>query len=113
MVAEKNYIYETESLSNKKGDHRSAERRKVFCSFSPEQDSQDGCENAVCRFDAEKGKDGSELESFIVGLTDLVFNPMIIVYEKKLHRSDGLTVTPAYWNQMPDQDTLPYWKVQR
>jgi hypothetical protein len=61
----------------------------------------------------EKAKDGTELETFVIGLTDLLFNPMIVVYEKKLIRKDGLTVTPAYWNQKPDQDSIPYWKVQQ
>ena len=61
----------------------------------------------------EKAKDGAELETFVIGLTDLLFNPMIVVYEKKLIRKDGLTVTPAYWNQKPDQDSIPYWKVQQ
>ena len=61
----------------------------------------------------EKAKDGTELESFVIGLTDILFNPMIVVYEKKLFRKDGFTVTPAYWNQWPEEATLPYWKVQR
>jgi len=65
------------------------------------------------KMEKEKAKDGTELGTYIVGLTDLLFNPMIVVYEKKLFRRDGLTVTPAYWNQWPDQDTLPYWLVQR
>ena len=64
------------------------------------------------KMEKEKAKDGTELESFVIGLTDLLFNPMIVVYEKKLVRKDGFTVTPAYWNQSPNGDTLPYWKVQ-
>jgi hypothetical protein len=65
------------------------------------------------KMEKEKEKDGTELETYIVGTTDVLFNPMIIVYEKKLIRKDGLTVTPSYWNQLPDQDALPYWQVQR
>jgi hypothetical protein len=65
------------------------------------------------KMEKEKSKDGTELDSFVIGLTDLLFNPMIVVYEKKLVRKDGLTVTPAYWNQWPEDDTLPYWKLQR
>jgi hypothetical protein len=60
----------------------------------------------------EKAKDGAELETIVIGITDILFNPMIAVYEKKLIRKDGLTVSPAYWNQWPEDDTLPYWKVQ-
>jgi hypothetical protein len=65
------------------------------------------------KMEKEKAKDGTELETFVIGLTDILFNPMIVLYEKKLIRKDGLTVTPSYWNQLPDQDALPYWQVQR
>ena len=65
------------------------------------------------KFEKEKAKDGAELETYIVGITDLLVNPVIILYEKKLIRKDGFTVTPAYWNQKGEQDTLPYWQGQR
>ena len=65
------------------------------------------------KIEKEKAKDGTELETFVIGLTDIFFNPVIIVYERKLFRKDCLTVTPAYWNQWPEHDTIPYWKVQR
>jgi hypothetical protein len=65
------------------------------------------------KMEHEKAKDGTALETFVIGLTDILFNPMIMVYEKKLIRKDGLTVTPAFWNQWPEDDTLPYWKLQR
>ena len=61
----------------------------------------------------EKAKDGSMLETFIIGVTDILFNPIIAVYQKKLFRKDGKTVTPNYWNQKPEQDDIPYWQVQR
>ena len=65
------------------------------------------------KMEKEKSKEGTELETFVVGLTDILFNPMIAVYERKLIRKDGLTVSPAFWNQWPEEDTLPYWKIQR
>lgn len=64
------------------------------------------------KMEREKAKDGAELDSFVIGVTDILFNPMIAVYAKKLKRRDGLTVSPAYWNQQPGQDTLPYWQVR-
>ena len=59
----------------------------------------------------EKAKDGTPLETFILGVTDLVFNPMIRIYEQKLLRPDGHPVTPAYWNQWAVDPDLPYWMV--
>jgi hypothetical protein len=61
----------------------------------------------------EKTKEGAELGTFVLGVTDLLFNPAIALYEKKLFRKDGKTVTPNYWNQKPDQDDIPYWQVQQ
>jgi hypothetical protein len=50
--------------------------------------------------------------NFSLGVTDLVFNPVITIYEKGLKRRDGHIVTPAYWNQKSDQTTIPYWLVR-
>ncbi len=65
------------------------------------------------KMEKEKAKDGTGLETFVIGLTDIHFNPMIVIYERKLKRLDGLTVSPAYWNQWPGQDVLPYWQVKQ
>jgi hypothetical protein len=63
------------------------------------------------KIEKEKAKDGTPLETLILGVTDIVFNPMIRVYEQKLHRPDGHPVTPAYWNQWAIDPDLPYWMV--
>jgi len=40
---------------------------------------------------------------FTVGVTDLLFNPVICVYELRLKTPDSKIVTPAYWlQQSPD-----------
>jgi hypothetical protein len=59
----------------------------------------------------EKTKEGTPLETWILGVTDLEFNPMIRVYEQKILRPDGHPVTPAYWNQWAIDPDLPYWMV--
>jgi hypothetical protein len=59
----------------------------------------------------EKAKDGSTLETSLLGVTDLLFNPVIKVYQHALLRKDGKEVTPAYWNQWPEDPDLPYWEV--
>lgn len=50
---------------------------------------------------------------FTIGVTDLVFNPVIAVYQKKLRRPDGSRVTPSYWNQWDEPQQIPYWLVGR
>lgn len=64
--------------------------------------------------DREKAKDGTALATSVIGVTDLVFNAMIALYERKLLRKDGHVLNPAYWNNWPDQDwDIPYYLVQR
>lgn len=63
--------------------------------------------------ETEKAKDGSILNTFIIGITEITVNPTVVLYEKKLFRKDGEAVSPAYWYQWPDQWDIPYWQVQR
>jgi hypothetical protein len=61
----------------------------------------------------EKTKEGTLLETLVLGVTDILFNPPIQVYMNKLRRTDGKTVTLQYWNQWPADPDLPYWMVVR
>lgn len=50
-----------------------------------------------------------EEQKFTIGVTDLVFNPVFAVYEKKLKTPEGSIVAPGYWRQeCIDCDTM-YW----
>ena len=40
--------------------------------------------------------DGEET-SYTIGVTDLVFNPVFAVYERRLKTPEGEVVTPHYW----------------
>ena len=46
---------------------------------------------------------------FTIGVTDLVFNPVIAVYELSLKTTDGKKVSPAYWNQYSTDCVDEYW----
>lgn len=46
---------------------------------------------------------------FTIGVTDLVFNPVIAVYEMALKTPDGQKVSPAYWNQYTTESIDEYW----
>jgi hypothetical protein len=63
------------------------------------------------KMEKEKTKDGAELETHLLGVTDILFNPVIRVYGHKLRRQDGPIVTQAYWNQWLVNTDLPYWMV--
>jgi hypothetical protein len=52
-------------------------------------------------------------KTFTLGVTDIVFNPVIAVYEKSLITRDQKKVTPAYWNEWDEPANIPYWLVGR
>jgi len=105
-----------------KGKHNIAEIGGVRCTVieSGISDERAAFLNDLLSFnkyevktEKEKAKDGSLLETNVIGVTDILFNPMMGVYQHKLFRNDGREVRPAYWNQCPDQWDLPYWQVKR
>ena len=63
--------------------------------------------------EAEKNKDGSPTGTWVLGVTDMLFNPVIAVYAHRLKRSDGHSVSPAWWNQWPEDPDIPYYLVTK
>ena len=54
-------------------------------------------------------------EKLKLGVTDILFNAVIDVYERRLKSPTGKKVTPAYWLQESDKETeeeVNYWKKQ-
>lgn len=49
---------------------------------------------------------------FTIGVTDLVFNPVIWVYEMSLITKDGKRVSPAYWEQKTTEIVDEYWTFE-
>jgi len=47
---------------------------------------------------------------FTIGTTNLVFNPVIAVYELSLKTQAGQKVSPAYWNQYSTDCVDEYWE---
>ena len=65
----------------------------------------------VVKCEKEKAKDGSPAGTFTLGVTDIIFHPVIKVYQHALIKKDGSVVTPAYWNQWAEGSDLPYYQV--
>ncbi len=59
----------------------------------------------------EKTKEGEE-PLYTLGVTDLIFNPAIWVYERKLRTPDGHIVTKAYWFQEEENFKPQYWELR-
>jgi hypothetical protein len=54
-------------------------------------------------------KKPDEPKTFIIGVTDIKFNPVFAVYERSLKSIDGFKVTPAYWLQQTTVFDPRYW----
>lgn len=48
-------------------------------------------------------------QTYLLGVTDVTFNPVLAVYSHKLKTADNRLVTPAYWNQLTDETIQEYW----
>ena len=55
----------------------------------------------------------ADQKTYTLGVTNIVFNPVIAVYEKSLLTKENRKVTPAYWNQTGIEQNIPYWLVGR
>ncbi|MFH4966864.1 hypothetical protein V8G61_01555 [Gaetbulibacter sp. M240] len=57
----------------------------------------------------ETRKSNEDPQLYSVGVTDMVFNPTIWVFERKLKTLDGHKVTQDYWNQKTQSTNPHYW----
>jgi len=48
--------------------------------------------------------------TYTIGVTDLIFNPTIWIYGRKLKTPDGRIVTQDYWFQKNTETNPQYWK---
>jgi len=53
-------------------------------------------------------KEGEE-PKYTIGVTDILFNPIFAVYERKLKSPEGSFVTPGYWRQECTDCDPRYW----
>ena len=58
----------------------------------------------------EKKANEEDPQLYTIAVTDMVFNPTVWVYQRRLKTLDGHKVTPAYWNQEAEDTHPQYWK---
>lgn len=51
-----------------------------------------------------------ESKLYTIGVTDIVFNPVIAVYERSLKTPSGQRVSPVYWEQKDSDSKDEYWE---
>jgi hypothetical protein len=93
-------------MSLNKGKHMEKELDGVMCRVIEENISKERADflQALLQhnhFDTKVVENETEEgpNTFTLGVTDLLFNPIIYVYELRLKTPDGKVVTPAYWLQ--------------
>jgi hypothetical protein len=68
------------------------------------------------KFEVLVAEDKKETEDaptlFTIGVTDIVFSPVIAVYEMSLKTPDGKRVSPAYWEQKTTEIVDEYWTFE-
>ena len=58
----------------------------------------------------DKRKSEEDPLTYTVAVSDLKFNPVIYVYQRRLLTKDGRKVTPDYWFQESKKTTPQYWE---
>lgn len=51
--------------------------------------------------------------TWTVATPDLVFNPVVYVYQRRLRTLDGRKISPAYWNQASEDAKPEYWEGKK
>jgi hypothetical protein len=55
-------------------------------------------------------EDAEDVEiTYTIGVTSMLFNTVIAVYQRLLKTKDGRRVTPDYWNQKTNDIEPNYW----
>ncbi len=62
---------------------------------------------ALIKEDKKKTEEDPQL--YTVGVTDMVFNPTVWVFQRRLETFDGHKVTQDYWNQLTEDSSPQYW----
>ncbi len=59
----------------------------------------------------EKRKSEEDPQLYTVGVTDMTFNPVVYVFQRRLKTIDGNhIVNQDYWNQISEDTKPQYWK---
>jgi hypothetical protein len=67
--------------------------------------------------EGEEPKEPKEPEflppTWLVGVTDITFNSVVMVYQRRLRTFEGQHVTPDYWNQRTTEAEPNYWDLSK
>ncbi len=70
----------------------------------------------VVKAELEVKKDETLPDTYVIGVTDISFNPVIAVYQRILRNFKNQIITPQYWNQETEETEESkgwYWKISQ
>jgi len=105
-------------MSILKGKHKIKEIDEVRCTIVEKNTSKERVlflkkllefNGYEVKYQEEKRKDENDPITYIIGVTDMVLNPVIAVYQRILKTPEGKKVTADYWNQKTKNIEPNYW----
>lgn len=63
------------------------------------------------KIETQPAKAPDQPETYTISVTDILFNPVISVYERRLKTPENKILTPQYWKGMTEESGKWYWKV--
>lgn len=64
------------------------------------------------KIEKEAAKEETQPGKYTLGVTEIIFNPVVAVYGRKLRTFEGKIVSPQYWKQTDEDIKKWYWKVK-
>ena len=61
----------------------------------------------------DKKTDETAPALYTLGVTSVIFNPTLAVYERSIKTRDGRSVSPAYWEQYTTEIHEDYWNFRK
>ena len=101
-----------------KGKHLAKEIEGIRCSIVENNTSKSRVDflkellednNYEVKFEEIPAKEEGQPSTYIIGVTSILFNPVIAVYQRILKTKDGRRITPDYWNQKTTEIEPNYW----
>jgi len=105
-------------MSILKGKHKIKEIDEVRCTIVEKNASKERVSflkellefnGYEVKYQEEKIKDENDPITYIIGVTDMVLNPVIAVYQRILKTPEGKKITADYWNQKTKNLEPNYW----
>ena len=105
-------------MSILKGKHKIKEIDEVRCTIVEKNASKERVSflkellefnGYEVKYQEEKIKDENDPITYIIGVTDMVLNPVIAVYQRILKTPEGKKITADYWNQKTKNTDPNYW----